>query len=410
MYNFLLLQVISSVVIFLLLAFIIIRFLRSEVFKTVIGKSYGIVIFLLIASGILLIYSDKTYPPQFAMPMFMHTKTPAGPNPNIPFSKIIEFFQNRNRFETIEDIGADPNAVPPATNRTQSELVKIDIVAQEVISKIGDEIYFNYWTYDNQVPGPMYRVRVGDTVEVSLKNHESSLHSHNIDLHAVTGPGGGATLTNVMPGETKAFSWKALNPGLYVYHCATPNVSTHNSHGQYGMILVEPEGGLPQVDKEFYLMQGELYTEGDLGKKGLVPFDSKALLDGIPNYITFNGRLETTPRMTVNVGDKVRIYIGNGGVNLISSFHPIGEIFDTVYPEGAIGEGSAIFKNVQTTAVLPGGSAIVEFVADVPGKIVLVDHALARMNKGAWAIIDVIGEEQPDIFRSLTPTMPMGEM
>jgi nitrite reductase (NO-forming) len=250
-------------------------------------------------------------------------------------------------------------------------------------------------------PGPMLRVKVGDTVELTLHNDPTSLHPHNIDLHAVTGPGGGASLTTVQPGESKTIRWRALNPGLYVYHCANPNVSTHNSHGQYGMILVEPKQGLPAVDKEFYIMQGELYTTGDLGEQGLQLFDPQALLDGNPNYVTFNGKIETTPRMHIHTGDRVRIYVGNGGVNLISSFHIIGEIFDTVYPEAAIGKGSIIEKNVQTTAVLPGGATIVEFTADVPGKYLLVDHALARMNKGAWAVLEVTGDPRPDIFTEM---------
>ncbi len=229
--------------------------------------------------------------------------------------------------------------------------------------------------------------------------HAAEGHAaHSIDLHAVTGPGGGATLSRVEPGETKTFTWKALQPGLYMYHCATPNVRTHNSHGQYGLILVEPKEGLPAVDKEFYLVQGELYTKGAIGKKGLTIFDGNALLDGLPNYVTFNGRIETDghSRMKVQTGDTVRIFVGNGGVNLISSFHPIGEIWDTVYIEGGI--GGHPLKNIQTTAVLPGGTAIVEFTAEVPGNIVLVDHALARMNKGAWAIIEVEGEPRPDIY------------
>jgi nitrite reductase (NO-forming) len=244
----------------------------------------------------------------------------------------------------------------------------------------------------------MYRVREGDTVILSITNDPTSLHHHNIDLHAVTGQGGGASLTNVMPGETKTIKWKALNQGLFIYHCAMPNVSTHNSHGQYGLILVEPKEGLPKVDKEFYVVQGELYSRGQLGKKGLTVFDSNALLDGRPNYVTFNGKIESTPRMHAKVGDTIRMYVGNGGVNLISSFHVIGEVFDTVYPEGSLGEGGAKLKNVQTTAVLPGGSAIVEFKVDVPGKFLLVDHALSRMNKGAWAVLEVTGDAQPDIY------------
>jgi nitrite reductase (NO-forming) len=273
------------------------------------------------------------------------------------------------------------------------------MTAQEVVSEIAPGIFFNYWTYDKQVPGPMLRIREGDTVEFTLTNHPSSLHDHNIDLHAVTGPGGGATLTHVAPGETKTFRFKALNPGLYIYHCAMPNVSTHNSHGQYGLIMVDPLDpalALPPVDKEFYVSQGELYTEGQLGKKGLVPFDSTALLDGVPNYVVFNGKVEGAPRMQAKVGDKIRMYVGNGGVNLISSFHVIGEIFDKVYPNASI--GGSLERNTQVTGVLPGGAAIVEFTVDVPGKYLLVDHALARMNKGAWAVLEVSGPENPEIF------------
>lgn len=244
-------------------------------------------------------------------------------------------------------------------------------------------------------------MRVGDTIKTTLRNEATSLHHHNIDFHATTGPGGGAAVTNVAPGESRTFSWKAMAPGLYIYHCATSNVSVHNSHGQYGLILVEPEEGLPPVDKEFYVVQGELYTQGGIGKKGLLAFDPQALLDGNPTYVTFNGKIETAPRMKAKVGDKIRMYVGNGGVNLVSSFHVIGEIFDTVYPEAAIGSGSAVHKNVQTTAVLPGGASIVEFKVDVPGKYTLVDHALARMNKGAWAILDVEGDKQPQIFNPI---------
>lgn len=342
--------------------------------------------------------SDRTYSPGFAMPMFMHSMAPGGLAPNLPFVNIFNFFKNESRFEKVADIGRDPNDVPAALDRNTSEDIKINIKIKEVISEVAPGIYFNYWTFDGTVPGPMYRVREGDTITMSVTNDPSSLHHHNIDLHAVTGQGGGASLTDVMPGETKTFKWKALNPGLFIYHCAMPNVSTHNSHGQYGLILVEPKEGLSKVDKEFYIVQGELYTTGDIGKKGLNVFDSDALVEGHPNYVTFNGKIEGAPRMHAKVGDKIRIYVGNGGVNLISSFHVIGEIFDKVYPEGAIGEGSAVFKNVQTTAVLPGGSTIVEFKVDVPGKYLLVDHALARMNKGAWAVLEVTGSSTPEIF------------
>ena len=359
--------------------------------------------------------SDKTYPPNFAMPMFMHSHAPGGVNPDLPFSSVINFFLNKDKFERVADISRDPSEVPTPIGKRDPQEIHISLTTKEVISEVAPDIYFNYWTFNGKVPGPFLRIKEGDTVILSLTNDKTSLHHHNIDLHAVTGTGGGASLTDVKPGETKTFKWKALNQGLFIYHCAMPNVSSHNSHGQYGLILVEPKEGLPKVDKEFYIVQGELYTMGQLGKKGLMAFDTEALLDGTPNYVTFNGRIDNAvPRLKAHAGEKIRIYVGNGGVNLISSFHVIGEIFDTVYPEGAMGASSTLLQNVQTTAVLPGGSAIVEFKVDVPGKYLLVDHALARMNKGAWAILDVDGDKNPDIFSpvttSQTPDVKKDEM
>lgn len=400
MFTYLFIEIFAAIAGAVAVAVFIVHFIELKEIKTILKKKrfwMPMVVFVLML--VLGLFGNKTYAPSFAMPMWMRTHAPEGPAASLPFLSVIDFFKNADRFEKVADIGADPNDVPPATNRSEPQEVYFELTAKEVIAEVADGISFNYWTYNNQAPGPMLRARVGDTITMKLTNDPSSLHAHNIDLHAVTGPGGGAAVTHVMPGESKTFKWKALNPGLYIYHCAMPNVSTHNSHGQYGLILIEPEEGMPEVDKEFYLVQGELYTQGKLGKQGLVPFDSKALLDGLPNYVTFNGKIETAPRMTAKVGETIRVYVGNGGVNLISSFHLIGEIFDRVYPEAAM--GSDIHTNVQTTAVLPGGASIVEFKVDVPGDYLFVDHALARMNKGAWAVLHVEGEEQPDIYTAV---------
>jgi nitrite reductase (NO-forming) len=396
-----LLELLAAVVGFCAVIFILVQLhKRTKFFRFFKRKAVLIPTILFVIAFFVGLLANRTYPPTFAMPAFMHSHAPGGVPASIPFNKILDFFLYENKFERVADIGADPNAVPTEPQKPDADgIVRIHLDVKEVIAEISPGIYYNYWTYNGQTPGPMLRVREGDTIELSLTNDLSSLHHHNIDLHSVTGQGGGASLTEVLPGETKTFRWKALNPGLYIYHCAMPNVSTHNSHGQYGLILVDPKGGLSKVDKEFYVVQGELYTIGQLGKKGLVAFDSNALLDSDPNYVVFNGRIEGTPRMHAKVGEKIRIYVGNGGVNLISSFHVIGEIFDTVYPEGNI--GGSIEKNVQTTAVLPGGSSIVEFALDVPGKYLLVDHALARMNKGAWAVLEVTGEENPAIYSSV---------
>jgi nitrite reductase (NO-forming) len=399
MYTFILFEMIAWIAGLVACIVFLEHVIRRKPLSTFLRRTWvWVPLTIIVLSIVFGMVSNRTYPPGFAMPPFMHSMAPGGMPPTLPFINVINFFRNESRFERVADIGRDPNDVPPPIVRTSPTEVKINVVVKEVISQIAPGIYFNYWTFDGTVPGPMYRVREGDTVILSITNDKSSLHHHNIDLHAVTGAGGGASLTYVMPGETKTIKWKAINQGLFIYHCAMPNVSTHNSHGQYGLILVEPKEGLSKVDKEFYVVQGELYTLGQIGKKGLTVFDSNALINEHPNYVTFNGRIETTPRMHAKVGDKIRMYVGNGGVSLISSFHVIGEIFDTVYPEGSMGEGGAKLKNIQTTAVLPGGSSIVEFTVDVPGKFLLVDHALARMNKGAWAVLEVTGDKQPDIY------------
>jgi nitrite reductase (NO-forming) len=330
---------------------------------------------------------------------FIPTTFGPAEGPALPLKNLLSFFGKAPDMEKPADIARDPNDVPPPDTRTASDRVKIELEAKEVIGKLADGVEYNYWTFDGTVPGPMLRVREGDTVELTLKNNNSSVHGHNIDLHAVTGPGGGAAVTNVEPGESKTFTFKALNPGLYVYHCAHPNVGAHMAHGMYGMILVEPKAGLPKVDKEFYVMQGELYTTGRLGKQGLQIFDAQKMLDGKPEYIVFNGRVNgTVDNMRVKAGDRVRIYVGNGGVNLVSSFHVVGEIFDEVYPEGSMGSGAVTSKNVQTTVVPVGGATVVDFTADVPGKYVLVDHALSRLDRGAWGTIEVTGDKNATIF------------
>ena len=401
MFKYLIFEIISGIVGFIAFVILVRYIWKQGHFHSIFKQKWPYIpVALIMIAFFTGLVANKTYPPDFAMPAFVHSHAPGGLPPSIPFAKIIDFFRYENRFDKVADIGADPTVVPEKPQAPDADgIVRISLTAQEVISEISPGIYFNYWTYNKQVPGPMLRIREGDTVELTLTNDPSSLHDHNIDLHAVTGPGGGASVTHVSPGETKTFRWKALNPGLYIYHCAMPNVSTHNSHGQYGMILVDPKEGFTEADKEFYVMQGELYTMGQLGKKGLVPFDPDALLDGQPNYVTFNGRIETTPRMQAKVGDKIRMYVGNGGVNLISSFHVIGEIFDTVYLNASV--GGAMEHNTQATAVLPGGASIVEFTVDVPGKYLLVDHALARMNKGAWAVLEVTGDENPEIFKKI---------
>lgn len=296
------------------------------------------------------------------------------------------------------DIHRPADEVPEPIGGRAPETVQIDLAIDELDGLIADGTSYEYWTFGSRVPGPLLRVREGDAVELSLTNPTASIANHNIDLHAVNGPGGGAVGTNVAPGETKSFTFQALNPGVYIYHCATAPIPTHISNGMYGLIVVEPEGGLRPVDREFYVVQGELYTAQATGTQGHLLHDGAAVAAESPTYVSFNGgwqSLTGDDALTAEVGETVRIFVGNGGPNLISSFHVIGEIFDRVHPQGA----SEADTNIQTTLVPAGGAAWVEFTVDVPGTYVLVDHSLSRAtDKGALGHLVVTGPEDPEIF------------
>jgi len=298
------------------------------------------------------------------------------------------------------DIVRDPTEVPPPITRRAPANVRIDLQTVELEGKLDDGTTFKYWTFDGKVPGPLFRVRVGDTVEVHLKNSDGSAMMHNVDFHAVTGMHGGGHATMAAPGEEKGFTFKALKPGLYVYHCATPMVSQHIASGMYGMILVEPEEGVEKVDHEFYVMQGELYTEEPYGTKGEASFSQDKLMNERPEYFVFNGAagaLKGSHRMNVKIGESVRIFFGVGGPNFTSAFHVIGGIFDNAYATGSF--TTAPTRDVQTITVPPGGAAMVELKFPVPGDFVLVDHALVREERGLGGIIHVEGPRQPEIFK-----------
>ena len=288
--------------------------------------------------------------------------------------------------------------VPPQNLYKRPEKVIVEMEVNERVKELADGVEYNFWMFGDEVPGPFIRIQHNDVVEFFLSNHPSNKLPHNIDLHAVTGPGGGAESSMTAPGHTSQFTFRALNPGLYIYHCATAPVGMHIANGMYGLILVEPREGLPPVDKEFYIMQSEFYTTEKFGKAGRANFDMQKAISEEPEYVVFNGSVGANlgdNALQVNVGETVRLYVGNAGPNLVSSFHVIGEIFDKVYVEG----GSLINENVQSTVIPAGGAAIVEFKCEVPGSLTLVDHSIFRaFNKGALAQINVVGEENPDVF------------
>ncbi len=302
------------------------------------------------------------------------------------------------RGKPIKAVLTSPPQVPPPTGRNYPAKVIVELEVIEKDMPISEGVGYTFWTFGGTVPGSFIRVRQGDTVEFHLKNHPTSKMPHNIDLHGVTGPGGGAASSFTAPGHESQFTFKALNEGIYVYHCATAPVGMHVANGMYGLILVEPPKGLPKVDHEYYVMQGDFYTTGKYREKGQQPFDMEKAIDEKPTYVLFNGSegaLTGEKALTAKTNQTIRLFVGNGGPNLVSSFHVIGEIFDNVRYEG----GSNIQHNVQTTLIPAGGAAVVEFHTEVPGSYVMVDHSIFRaFNKGALAILKVDGPENKAIY------------
>lgn len=291
-----------------------------------------------------------------------------------------------------------PSPVAPARTQPDADgVVRLHLTTKEVTARPADGVAYNFWTFDGTVPGPMLRIREGDTVELTLHNDANSTNAHSIDLHAVTGPGGGAKVTQTAPGGTTSFRFKALDPGLYVYHCATPHIPSHVANGMYGLILVEPAEGLPSVDREFYVVEGELYTLGGLGAKGLQGYAIDKMMEERPDYFLFNGAvgaLTGDGALKARVGETVRIYFGVGG-GVPSSFHVIGEVFDEVRMDG----NGAATLNRQTVLVPAAGAAVVDFKVEYPGAYVLVDHTLTRtIDRGAAGVLVVEGAEDPTVF------------
>ncbi len=302
------------------------------------------------------------------------------------------------------DIVRDPGDLPAPIGARGALRVKVDLYTVEVTGHLSDGATYRYWTFNGKVPGPFVRVRVGDIVEVHLRNDANSTMMHNVDFHAVMGPGGGAKATESNPGETRGFEFKATHPGLYVYHCAVTMAAQHISNGMYGLILVEPVGGLPKVDREFYVMQGEIYTTAAFGGTGLQTQSYDKLMNETPDYYVFNGAvgaLSERKPLHAKVGETVRIFFGDAGPNKESSFHAIGEVFDRVYQLGSL--TSPPLTDVQTVSVPPGGAAIVDMTMTVPGKYMFVDHALTRVERGLAGMILVDGPANVALYKDYDP-------
>lgn len=293
-----------------------------------------------------------------------------------------------------------PTDIPSAPS--PADRVVVTLVTKEVLGQLADGVTYTFWTFNGTVPGPFIRLREGQVVEMHIRNEANSTMVHSIDSHAILGTGGGSAFSQTAPGNESIFQFTAMRAGLFMYHCATAPIPAHIANGMYGLILVEPKDGLPKVDREFFVAQGEFYTQGPFGQLGYQGFSYGKAFSETPDYVVFNGMvgsLTGNRTMRANVGDTIRIFFLNAGPNLDSSFHVIGGILDRVYLEASL--LSPPLLNVQTTLVPAGGAVMVEFKAEVPATLTLVDHSLFRIIRGALGTIKVQGQSNPAIFSSI---------
>jgi nitrite reductase (NO-forming) len=308
----------------------------------------------------------------------------------------------------VDTVAADPADVPAPIDRDEPATIQQTLTTKEVTAEVEPGVTFDYMTFDGQIPGPMVRVRQGDTVELTLENPDGNAMPHNVDFHAIYGTGGGSIATTANPGSENKMKFQARYPGAFIYHCAVPNLDYHISAGMFGMIVVEPKGGLPDVDHEFYFGQHELYTNKDTGAEGHHGFDMDAMAAEDPTYVLLNGEkyayaAAARGPLEVQKGDSVRVFLVDGGPNVSSNFHPIGNVWSRAYRDGGLPEDEDLEayadKQIQTMKVPPGSCMIGEMETPVPSRIKLVDHALSRVvRKGLLAEIDVLGDEEEDIY------------
>lgn len=304
-------------------------------------------------------------------------------------------------------VAADPVKMPPPVDWRTPRTHKIRMVSKEMIGEIRPGILFRYMTFDGQVPAPLIRVRQGDTVDLTLVGDKKNHNPHNVDFHSCYGTGGGADFLNVGPGQEKRIRFKTMDPGAFIYHCAVPDLDYHIASGMFGLILVEPKDGLPKVDREFYLGQNDMYIKMPPDDNTPAEFDYDRLLAENPNFVVLNGAFNgiTAQRfgpMKAQKGETVRIYFVNGGPNLISSFHPIGNVWSKHWPQGSL--ANKPLELMQTVQVNPGSCSILEMYLPVPETIHLADHSITRTaRKGLLADIEVTGTPEPDIFQALDP-------
>jgi len=267
----------------------------------------------------------------------------------------------------------------------------IDLVIEEKLMTVADGFSQAVWTFggtapgSGSIPGPVIRVKLGDLVRIHLKNPATSKLPHSVDFHSSL-VAWNDEMTSINPGEEKLYEFKAQYAGVWMYHCGTAPALHHIANGMYGMMIVEPKGGLEKVDQEFAIVQSEWY----LGPQGEPASLTKAAAAApAPDFVLFNGvanQYKDSP-IQIATGKRVRLFILDAGPSIDSSFHIVGTIFDRVIKEGVeLAVGNAGGFGSQAVDLSPAQGAMVEFTMAEDGLYPIVTHAFNFVGRGALGL------------------------
>jgi nitrite reductase (NO-forming) len=272
------------------------------------------------------------------------------------------------------------NAVPPAAPTGNEANIKLTM--KDDLITIAPGVVYHAWTFNGTVPGPALRVRQGQTVHTTIVNEGTMAHS--IDFHSAQTPWN-VNYQSIDVGKSFTFTWKANYPGVFMYHCGTPTVIYHMANGMYGTIIVDPANGWTPA-QEYSLTQSEFYTTK--GPDGTYSVDPTKLMNGIPDYVVFNGYAEQyhDAPLKAKAGERIRLFLMNAGPTQFSAFHVIGAIFSDAYVDG--NPANHMVGN-QTVTIPPGGGVVVELTIPEVGSYPFVTHSFANASKGAVGVIKV---------------------
>ncbi|MBI4261046.1 MAG: multicopper oxidase domain-containing protein [Actinobacteria bacterium] len=264
-------------------------------------------------------------------------------------------------------------------------IVEVHLDAVETVQDIAEGVEYRVWTFGGTAPGPVIRVKVGDTVRFTLTNRSVMGLAHSIDFHAAETPWD-VNYQPVAPGETLTFDWVARFPGVFMYHCGVPPVLHHIANGMYGAIVVEPEEGLAPA-REYVLVASELYA-ADRAVDGVLEGDVAKMLAPRPTHVVFDGRANRylDAPLQARPNETIRLWVVNAGPTLSNAFHVIGALFDHVY---ASGNPTTPLNGLQTWNIPPGDGAMFELRIPAEGLYPFVTHAFAYTGLGSVGVIQV---------------------